>query len=564
MIHKYCCYNSIVYTYVSEYVDFIVNQTNLERLVVDKMSHIYSEQNIYIFIQTIPDLSISYKNIILINIEQLTRTNFYDYVKTCLDRNIKVFDYSIENIDFIDKYDSISWLPYQINTDENNKLCEYNQTKKLYDIGFIGAISNKRNYILSELINKGYSVLKILAFGDVRDKMMASAKILLNIHFADDYNIHESLRCDRHLFSNTIVVSESSHKDNILDTYGLVFFSQYSNIVDTVIKILNNYDYYINQHEQKNKIMLDTINNNRKLKLDYFNKYIEGLSAKILKKIDRTNILEIYLSSWQNGSIKPGYVKTFKNSVMLYRGFNIFGIRGRKIHFINIFDTYSSDLSIQMKNCLYKLFIKKKYNHLLIVTHDDVTNKIDINVLQSLLFFLGCSKLNTLMFRGRYLFLYDINGKSIVSEIVNNQYILHEFYKYKKPENSANMFISLDLPIYIFIKSTYNFVNVANTIDCISKYNKNIHIISDISKIHFADIFNQYCKYPTKYIDPNVSICDIFYTLPQIFLLCDSNIDCMTINTNMSNFQNLTKQITNNDLMISNSIYYVDQNKIIK
>ena len=61
---------------------------------------------------------------------------------------------------------------------------------------------------------KNINVKIVTGWNDERDKIIANSKILLNVHCYTNYNIYESLRCDRWLFSGNIVVTENSYDDN--------------------------------------------------------------------------------------------------------------------------------------------------------------------------------------------------------------------------------------------------------------------------------------------------------------------------------------------------------------
>ena len=114
-----------------------------------------------------------------------------------MNKNIKVIDYSLENIILLNNHQNLIYFPYQC---ENDKLIPLISIPKLYDIVFIGLISSRRNYICEEIQKKGIRVLNMNSYdkwGDVRDKEISQAKILLNIHFAENYMVYEALRCDR-------------------------------------------------------------------------------------------------------------------------------------------------------------------------------------------------------------------------------------------------------------------------------------------------------------------------------------------------------------------------------
>jgi hypothetical protein len=50
-----------------------------------------------------------------------------------------------------------------------------------------------------------------------RDFILSFAKILLNVHYHESYNVYEEIRCDRWTFTGMMVVSEDSHDNESLD-----------------------------------------------------------------------------------------------------------------------------------------------------------------------------------------------------------------------------------------------------------------------------------------------------------------------------------------------------------
>lgn len=529
MVHKYCCYMSYVYKYVEEYLDSFIDELGLNKLVIDREQHVFSEKNIYVFIQTVATAVIHFnKNIFLINIEQLTRENYKKYILDCLSHKIKIFDYSVENIRHINRDNKISWLPYQINDTEINKLKNHNMVEKKYDVAFVGTISPKRKKILEQLKEKGYNVLEIHAFGDERDKYIGSAKILLNVHYANDYHIHETFRCDRYIFSDMIVVSESSVHDDLLDTSDLTIFADYDKLVDKIGDILNYYDFYHNDLVSKNKILLKHIQKDRRNKFLYFKTMInDAISGNIFINKFADNTLEIFSAAWEDTTIGIGFIKFCQQKIILQRGFNIFGIKNKKIFLLGVYDTWAIDYSQNIQKFLYEMYTKKNYDFLLIATHDDATSRINTSILQSYLIFLSCSQLINLQYRGNYVFVYDLNCRKIITETSSNNYSIHEWYELIKNKNDGNILKNLGMPIYIIPQG--ELLAIKNTVNQIEKYSKNIHIIDTCTSND--NLFSEY--YDTQYnyflekinVDFNFPLTkqQIQYNFPHIFAITTAN-----------------------------------------
>jgi len=116
--------------------------------------------------------------------------------------------------------------------------------EKIKNICFIGDLnSNHRKNILNNkrLINK---IDIIGRYGKNRDQLLFKYKILLNLHYDNNYNVLEELRINRCIFNKMIVISENSIDQNKYILKNNMIFSSYDKIIDTVIDVLDNYDYY--------------------------------------------------------------------------------------------------------------------------------------------------------------------------------------------------------------------------------------------------------------------------------------------------------------------------------
>ena len=167
----------------------------------------------------IPIILLDYKEppsrFIYYNTEQLTKMNKLKFLKEYLDKNKnvnEVWDYSKVNVDILAQYSIIAkHVPIKTPKWYSDKLQNYRNEGIVYDVGFCGALSPKREEIFNEL-RKNYIKLKVLdrVFGEERDKELAKCKILINIHYDDDYKIFESARCDAWLSIGVPIISENS------------------------------------------------------------------------------------------------------------------------------------------------------------------------------------------------------------------------------------------------------------------------------------------------------------------------------------------------------------------
>ena len=87
---------------------------------------------------------------------------------------------------------------------------------------------------------------QIVGFDKTRDEHLFKHKIALNIHFNERFKIFEQMRCNRCVFNKMIVITEKSlDVDYELKPY--IIECDYDELVDTVIDVLENYDFYYNK-----------------------------------------------------------------------------------------------------------------------------------------------------------------------------------------------------------------------------------------------------------------------------------------------------------------------------
>ena len=156
-----------------------------------------------------------------------------------------MIDYINTNFKYYDNKYNKYLLPYQINH------CEIFKTNKQKNVCLIGTINNipsNRQNIINLLKQKNINVDIISGFNTARDVNLFKYKIILNIgYYPDNCKVIETFRCDRCIYNKMIVVSDM--KDNIEEYYlkEHIIFTDYNNIPDKVIEVINNYDEYYNK-----------------------------------------------------------------------------------------------------------------------------------------------------------------------------------------------------------------------------------------------------------------------------------------------------------------------------
>lgn len=130
----------------------------------------------------------------------------------------------------------VPFVPCQTET-----FARYWQTEKRYDVAFVGRPSSRRDAIL-QLVRRKYSVVVVKAFGGDRDAVIAQSRVLVNVHYRDDYRILESLRCVQAFMCGTLVVTERSEPQRhslVERTFHVA--EHYEDLVPTIERVLGQY-----------------------------------------------------------------------------------------------------------------------------------------------------------------------------------------------------------------------------------------------------------------------------------------------------------------------------------
>jgi hypothetical protein len=297
---RFYCKNN-AYNYFREYIESILLENDKIILFEDNDIIEISDDNISnIFISYIPNLNlIKFKNennniinFFYLNTEQLTRDDMKNFVgsnvkslieisKSISNLKISILDYSMENIELfkklkiLDDYKlNIYHIPYQYNEKEISKLKKIkNGVKKLYDFSFSGTLSDYRNIIINQLKKNNITINIVDGWYNERDLKIGKSKILLNIHYNKNYNIYESIRCDRWIFSENLVLTETSYKNDSLDLKDFMISTAYENLYTKANEITKNLSFFENScFSQEKLILLKKVINNRKEIYENFRK----------------------------------------------------------------------------------------------------------------------------------------------------------------------------------------------------------------------------------------------------------------------------------------------------
>lgn len=175
-------------------------------------------------------------NIYYLNIEQMSHYSYYKMFRN-LNINIKVIDYSEENISYIKKNYKKYFLlpPFFFNYKNLNK-----------NIDIISLSNNSYRLNILNNIDKKFKI-KFLdnVFGEERDNIFKRTKIYINIHCSKEHKTMELIRIINLLKKKVIVISENSiYKDLLFIKDSIITFENIEQLNYLLNEITNNYDLY--------------------------------------------------------------------------------------------------------------------------------------------------------------------------------------------------------------------------------------------------------------------------------------------------------------------------------
>lgn len=211
----------------------------------------------------------TYKNLpsgrkrICYQLEQSVRSNWFKMkYLLILNNSLAIYDYSLENLDFLDKkninypskfYMPISFLDNYVNWLDSSHI-KIEEVKK-NDLLFYGdASSPRRKKLLSILHNKFNIIIRSNLYGDEMRNLIANTKVVVNLHFYENALL-ETTRIFEALSLGACVVSETSVD---IENYPLLLKAKNVNFFDVgddlaMIESINNMLEKINNQEINNK-----------------------------------------------------------------------------------------------------------------------------------------------------------------------------------------------------------------------------------------------------------------------------------------------------------------------
>ncbi|MBC7473965.1 MAG: hypothetical protein H7263_06705 [Candidatus Sericytochromatia bacterium] len=174
------------------------------------------------------------------NKKDLFINRFIPLLKNALD----IWDYSLENVKFMNKYNLNSTLiPFGFH--EIFKTIKHADNKDI-DVLFYGSTHQRRWDIIEKLREKCNVKSVMGIYGYERGELISRSKVIINIHAYENLKILEQVRLFYLLSNKCFIISENSESNPYKD--GFVTLS-YSQLVERTIE-------WLKKDEERNKVAL--------------------------------------------------------------------------------------------------------------------------------------------------------------------------------------------------------------------------------------------------------------------------------------------------------------------
>ena len=259
---------------LEDYIDSLQSEYHIVyKDSIEETDHLHFDE--LVFVHYLPEVEFDYNNlkekwkqISYLNTEPMNLNPRFSLIKQISEiyPEMKIYDYSSSNIKILTNagIHNVYHLPYLLNKNENEKLKNlFKTTPKVYDFGIITAATDKtndiqlltpprRNELVRNLMNNGFSVNIINGFGEKRDTELAKCKTILNIHgqFSKiPSTIFENLRCNRLLDAGFRILSETCEymDTTFCEKYPYLEFKTYNEIMNMKkydCKVIDAFTFY--------------------------------------------------------------------------------------------------------------------------------------------------------------------------------------------------------------------------------------------------------------------------------------------------------------------------------
>jgi hypothetical protein len=235
---------------------------NYNKILLQNPNHYYFIYCLFL-LHDIENLPV--KRYIIYQLEQHTDGRINPYYRKLLpilqniyQKSFLYFDYNTQNIVLLRQ--KLAIIPKLLKipfTLENNSIAKYQNTKKEYDIVFIGLLNHRRRKILNYL--KNYFSVGIPSTGIYEKELIdfvCKGKILLNIHFYDNA-ILERPRLNEMIPIGIPIVSEKPNPKDVMilelykENVHFIEIIKENNIRKTLVSEINGYFQDVNMEGMK-------------------------------------------------------------------------------------------------------------------------------------------------------------------------------------------------------------------------------------------------------------------------------------------------------------------------
>jgi hypothetical protein len=155
-------------------------------------------------------------NTVIINLEQVTGFDVRSRpIYLSLLNRLAVWDYSVRNIEELRRITRSPYVRHFAIGYTPAMTRHLERSAQTTDVLFYGSLNARRQAVLAALVKAGLNVKHLFSvYGEERDRAIADAKVVLNVHFYED-SIHEIVRTSYLLANRKAVVSECGPRTEI-------------------------------------------------------------------------------------------------------------------------------------------------------------------------------------------------------------------------------------------------------------------------------------------------------------------------------------------------------------
>jgi glycosyltransferase involved in cell wall biosynthesis len=196
--------HKVDFPYVENYIVTFFDRTPI--FIYENASVPFADDKYYLCVRRVPwELLPPGAKVGFVNTEPLVVPSKLEEYNKYAKAGVDVFDYSQHNITITGKG---VHQPYVEQEKETLVLKKFLECRKEYDIAVEGTPSPRKTAIVEKLVADGFRVIVASGFGEIRDKKIAQASILLHLHYSDEYTMFDTLYCNRWRYAGMKIATE--------------------------------------------------------------------------------------------------------------------------------------------------------------------------------------------------------------------------------------------------------------------------------------------------------------------------------------------------------------------